>query len=199
MTNILFNMQKILSKFEELKQTPSDINEHFDTLLKYGSECQTITELGVRGIYSTWAFLAARPKKLISYDLKHPNFFGGNLNEVIEATNEANIDFEFIEADSTKIVIDNTDLLFIDTWHTYDQLSLELKLHFKNVNKYIILHDTTNYEYHDETFNHVNAWEKPFQGGGLWKAVEEFLVINNNWIIKERFFNNNGLTILAKK
>lgn len=67
-------MQKILTKYEELKQSPSDINEHFDTLLKYGSECENITELGVRGICSTWAFLAAKPKILTSYDLKHPSF-----------------------------------------------------------------------------------------------------------------------------
>jgi hypothetical protein len=192
-------MQKILSKYEELKSTTSDINEHFDTLLKYGAECKTITELGVRGICSTWAFLASKPEKLISYDLKHPIFFGGNLEEVVEAANEAGIDFKFIEGDSTKIVLDNTDLLFIDTWHTYDQLSLELKLHSKNVNKYIVLHDTTNYEYQDETFHHVHAWEQPFQGGGLWKAIEEFLVRNRDWFLKERFINNNGLTILEKK
>jgi len=192
-------MQKILLKYKELKSTPSDINEHFDTLLKYGSECKKITELGVRGICSTWAFLASRPEKLTSYDLKHPTFFGGNLEEVTEATNEVGINFEFIEGDSTKIVIDNTDLLFIDTWHTYDQLSLELKLHSGNVNKYIVLHDTTNYEYQDETFRHVHAWQKPFQGGGLWKAVEEFLIKNNNWSLKERFVNNNGLTILEKQ
>ena len=34
---------------------------------------------------------------------------------------------------------------------------------------------------------------------GLWKAVEEFLTENDNWIIKERYTNNNGLTILEKK
>ena len=191
-------MQKILSKYEELKQTPSDINEHFDTLLKYGSECKIITELGVRGICSTWAFLAAKPNKLISYDLKHPRFFGGNLNEVIEAAKEANIDFEFIEGDSTKITIDNTDLLFIDTWHTHDQLSLELKLHANKVNKYLIFHDTTTYEWVDESFNHVNSWDKNFVGGGLWAAIEKFLGLNPNWVIEDRFENNNGLTVLKK-
>lgn len=191
-------MQKILSKYEELKSIPSDINEHFETLLKYGSECKTITELGVRGICSTWAFLAAKPEKLVSYDLKHPNFFGGNLEEVIEAAKEAGIDFKFIEGDSTKIVLDNTDLLFIDTWHTHDQLSLELKLHASKVNKYLIFHDTTTYEWVDESFNHVNSWDQNFVGGGLWAAIEKFLGANNNWVIQDRFENNNGLTILKK-
>jgi hypothetical protein len=191
-------MQKILSKYEELKSIPSDINEHFETLLKYGSECKTITELGVRGICSTWAFLAAKPDKLTSYDLKHPNFFGGNLEEVIEAAKEAGVDFQFIEGDSTKIVIDNTDLLFIDTWHTNDQLSLELKLHANKANKYLVFHDTTTYEWRDESFNHVNSWDKNFVGGGLWTAIEKFLGTNSNWVIQDRFENNNGLTILKK-
>lgn len=192
-------MQKILSKFQELRGTPSDINEHFDALLKYGSECKHITEFGVRKICSTWAFLAAKPNKLISYDLKDPSFFGGDLSEVINATKEANINFEFKEGDSTKITIENTDLLFIDTWHTNDQLSLELKLHAHNVNKYLIFHDTSTYEWIDESFNHVNSWDQTFIGGGLWTAIKNFLLINNNWIMQERFENNNGLTILKKR
>jgi hypothetical protein len=191
-------MSLILSKFEYFKNTPSDINEHFDTLLKYASECENIVEFGIRGICSTWAFLAAKPKKLISYDIKNPEYFGGNLDEIIFAAKESNIEFIFIEGDTTKITIPNTDLLFIDTWHTYDQLSLELKIHASNVNKYIILHDTTTYEWKDETFQHVNTWSNNFIGGGLWKAVNEFLEINPLWSIKERFVNNNGLTVIQK-
>ena len=33
---------------------------------------------------------------------------------------------------------------------------------------------------------------------GLWPAIEEFLVSNPEWILKERFTNNNGLTVLEK-
>ena len=34
---------------------------------------------------------------------------------------------------------EKTDLLFIDTLHTYTQLTKELELHSKNVNKYMLL------------------------------------------------------------
>ncbi len=34
---------------------------------------------------------------------------------------------------------------------------------------------------------------------GLWPAIVEFVENNPEWYIKERFTNNNGLTILAKK
>jgi hypothetical protein len=48
------------------------------------------------------------------------------------------------------VEIERTDMLFIDTWHKYGQLSEELRMHSPNVDKYIVLHDTTSYEYRDE-------------------------------------------------
>jgi len=33
---------------------------------------------------------------------------------------------------------------------------------------------------------------------GLIPAIEEFLIDNPSWYLKERFTNNNGLIILAK-
>jgi len=35
-------------------------------------------------------------------------------------------------------------------------------------------------------------------GKGLWPAVEEFINEHPEWKIKERFTNNNGLTILER-
>ena len=42
---MIYDLEK---QFETLKNTPSDINEHFPAILKYGSECDHITEMGVR-------------------------------------------------------------------------------------------------------------------------------------------------------
>jgi hypothetical protein len=72
-------MEKIIYKYEQLRNTPSDINEHLPTLKKYTEECDTIVEMGVRSIISTWAFLAGNPKKITSLDLYNPNKFGGKL------------------------------------------------------------------------------------------------------------------------
>ena len=33
---------------------------------------------------------------------------------------------------------------------------------------------------------------------GLWPAIDEFLISNPEWVLHERFTNNNGLTILKK-
>lgn len=181
-------MEKINRKFEELCEKPSDINEHLKTLKQYASECEHVTEMGVRWIVSTWAFLAGQPKHLQSYDIAHPKAWGGNLEEVQAAAMEAGIDFEFHQENVLESNIEETDLLFIDTLHRFSQLSQELKLHAEKARKYVILHDT-------KTFGLTGD-----DGGeGLKKAINEFLDENVQWKIKEEFTNNNGLTVLSRR
>ena len=62
-------MEKIDEKFKINCLEPSDINEHLPTLLKYGKECEHITELGIRWVSSTWPLLLSNPKKMISVDI----------------------------------------------------------------------------------------------------------------------------------
>jgi hypothetical protein len=194
-------MEKIIYKYEQLRNTPSDINEHLPTLKKYTEECDTIVEMGVRSIVSTWAFLAGNPKKLTSLDLYDPTKFGGNLQEVYDAATLTNIDFSFIECDSLIYEMEPCDLLFIDTWHCYLQLKKELTRHHSKVNKYIILHDTVSYANVDEKsadeMGELNNIETNLPKG-LYSAVDEFLSQNRNWIIWEKKPNNNGLTILKR-
>jgi len=178
----------IVQKYQNLCKTQSDINEHLPILKKYAQQSDVVIEFGVRWIVSTWAFLAAKPNKLISYDYYDPSHWGANITEPLDYAKQANINFEFILADTRKITIPNCDLLFIDTLHEYEQLKEELKLHAKNVNKYIIFHDTISFRLNGE------------QGGkGIYYAIEEFLQKNKNWNILEEYTNNNGLLILEKK
>ena len=99
------------------------------------------------------------------------------------------------------------DLTFIDTWHVYGQLKRELEKFSKVTNKYIIMHDTTVDAELGETIRlGWNAKEQSMKTGfpldeinkGLIPAITEFLESNKNWKMKERFTNNNGLTILEK-
>ena len=194
-------MINLEEKINILHRTPSDINEHVPTILKYGQECDHITEMGVRGILSTWAWLACAPKdKFISYDLYHPSHWGGNIKEVEDTAKAYNINFEFIQADVLTIDIDETDLLFIDTWHHYDQLTAELKRHSHKARKYICFHDTTSYEHKSEPSTSENAFDGTLtEGKGVWDAVTEFLDNNKDvWKLKERFTNNNGFAIIER-
>ena len=143
--------------------------------------------MGVRWIVSTYAFLMGKPKRMISYDINPVNW------EWIKDLVKEDTDFQFIIGDTTKIEIEETDLLFIDTWHVYEQLKVELKLHANKASKYIILHDTTTFEFIGETITSDVVYD------GLWPAIEEFLEENPHWELLERYYNNNGLTILKRK
>jgi hypothetical protein len=193
-------MEKIFQKYEEKVFTPSDINEHLPVLKQYGDECKTITEMGVRSIVSTWAFLASNPRKLISLDINNPSQFGSNIDEVYELSEEYGIDFKFIEESSLTYNMPLSDLLFIDTWHDFLQLKQELYRHHKNTRKYIILHDTNTFGYVDESFYDDYGQRRVNTNlpKGLCPAIDEFLFENKEWVLWERRPNNNGLTILKR-
>lgn len=190
-------MKLIELNYTQEVNRPSDINEHLQVLRELGQECDHITEFGVRNVVSTWAFLAAKPKKLISYDIeKHPNISTAYL-----AAEEAGLNFSFVHADVLKIEIEQTDLLFIDTLHIYSQLRRELELHSSKAKKYIVLHDTSTYAYKPEP----SEWQTPAimqnyvtDDMGIWPAIEEFLSLNPSWSLHKRFYNNNGLTVLKR-
>jgi hypothetical protein len=166
--------------YDYMSSDPSDINEHIPTLKRYSEGCENIIELGVKAVVSTWGLLAGKPKNMISVDIYHPSYYGGNLNEVYEACKLENIDFTFLQKNDLEIDLESADLLFIDTAHAFFQLFGELYKHGTKTKKYIIMHDTNTYR------------------NELWPAINSFLATNKEWKVLEEFTNNNGLTILGK-
>lgn len=195
------------SNYHELCRTPSDINEHLPTLFKYAKECAHVTECGVRTAVSSYAFGAALVgipgSKLIQVDPdSHPNI----LNFQSLAAKEGLLSVFQNQSDLT-CPMEETDLLFLDTWHVYAQLKRELARWHPNVRKYILLHDTTVDEWYGETIR--AGWDANKQSResgfpvdeirkGLWPAVVEFLATHPEWKLRERFTNNNGLTVLER-
>lgn len=202
-------MEQIKQKCQHLASVPSDINEHLLTLYRYAMNCESIIELGVRGCVSSWAFTYGllhnnKPvKKLLLNDIEPCD-----ISELLRATKNLNINIGYNWINDLHMNIDeNVDLTFIDTWHVYGQLKRELDKFSKITNKYIIMHDTTVDEIYGETIR--NGWDankQSVESGfpvdeincGLMRAITEFLSANNNWRLKERYTNNNGLTILEK-
>lgn len=167
----------------------SDIQEHLPILKRYTEECEHVTELGVRYVVSTYAFMMGKPKRLISYDILPVENFGIDRVKLKNLAKDNGVDFDFYVGDSTKIEIEETDLLFIDTWHVYQQLIVELNKHGNKSKKYIIMHDTTTFGFFGECG----------EGDGLMKAINEFIEKNQHWSIYEKFENNNGLTVLKRR
>ena len=185
--------------------------EHLPTLYKYAKDCDSVFETGVRSCISSWAFVFGL---LNEYKSKKRIFLNDiqkcDIDDLLAVAEKfVNLDIKYEWKNNLQLELnEDYDITFIDTWHIYGQLNRELNKFAKNTNKYIILHDTTVDEIYGETIRlGLDANKQSQESGipvdeinrGLWPAVEEFLEMNTEWYIKERFVNNNGLTILARK
>lgn len=191
--NYMFRRDKISleGEYKLCCDCVTDINEHLPVLRKYAEQCDHITELGQRYGNSTVAFLAARPKKLISYDLQWNDKM--EYIEMIAAENGIDLEIRIEDAtppDGRESTVGETDLLFIDTNHHSRQCSLELKTHAHKARKFIIFHDTQTFGF----------GETGGQGGegGLWLAINPFLESHPEWKILENYTNNNGLLVIGR-
>lgn len=135
--------------FDVAVATPSDINEHMPLLRKLAERCDHVTEFGMRWARgSTVAFLAAQPETLISWDLDPTYITAPRVASLLQLKGDTR--FEPRTGDTLKISpIEPTDMLFIDTLHTGEQLLRELERHVdpKNasVRKYLAFHDTATF------------------------------------------------------
>jgi len=186
---------------------PSDINEHLPTLSKYASECTHTTECGVRGATSSYALgngiRGKEGARMVLVDLVECD----EIEYFLDICEIENINAIFYKESDLTCPLEETELLFIDTWHVYGHLKRELSRWHSYAKKYIVLHDTTvDGEYGESIRLGLNIQEQSKESGipvgeiekGLWPAVEEFLREHPEWILKERFTNNNGLTVLAR-
>jgi predicted O-methyltransferase YrrM len=162
----------------------SDINQHIPVLYFLANQCDHVTELGVRTGTSSTAFLYSNAT-LRSYDIE----ITGQAAELFKTAKELGKDAELYCQNSLSITnFEETDLLFIDTFHSYTQAIQELTLYHSKVRKWIVLHDT-------ELFGTVAE----DRSQGLNFAIDEFLSTHHDWQRAVVYTNNNGLTILNRK
>lgn len=178
-------------------------------LKEYSEKCSHVTEFGTRRFTSTYGLLGGFPKKMISYDILDPSYFGNDAirrYDEIKYLTKGIIDWNFVKADVLSIEIEETDLLFIDTFHTYLQLYSELKKHSPKVKKYIILHDTVAFgdkdevrggDYKNHISNHIKGVKSKKEG--LNNAINDFLDEDNSFKVEKVFSESAGLTILRRK
>lgn len=181
---------------------PSDICEHMPILRELAEKCEHVTELGMRRANgSTVAFLAGQPETLVSYDLEPRYIVSTAVADLLNVAVVNNVwtgkigrtTFQPRVGDSLKIVIEPTDLLFIDTWHVYKQLFAELMRHAdpleRKVRKYIVLHDTFTFGWRGEDGS------EPGLRTAAWHFQKQ---TTPTWGVKYDWSNNNGLTVLER-
>lgn len=216
-------MNIINANYERVISIPSDIWEHLPLMCKYAMECETVVEIGVRSIVSTWAFLkglyhnSSDRKRLICVDVDDIP----SMDAVIGFAQEAGIEVKFVRGDSATIDLrassrpfpgkrhenDDYDMLFIDSWHVGGHLERELSNHAHKIRKYILMHDTEGDAISGESVRcGYNILEQSKQYGyteaairsGLKSVIECFLKNHPEWILKEQFTYNNGITVLQR-
>ena len=106
-----------------------------------------------------------------------------------------------MEIDITKI--EEVDMIFIDSLHTYCHLTYELEKFSHLSKKYLTFHDSSGpWGETDDSEYTGNYLEYPVEYDrnkrGIWSAIEDFLIRHSEWKLKERRVNNNGFTILER-
>ena len=183
------------SIYERQWLTPNDANEHLPKLRELAKECRVAIEIGCwKGNTATGTLMglidSSAPGKLFQIIDINKDYIDGaaiELNRLEFDRNDPRI--EFILGSSLEVEFATADMVFIDSWHTYSQLSQELKRFAPNTRKYICCHDST-------TFGFVGEDGK---APALVDAIEEFLEASNGeWMLEYQTDMNNGLTVLKR-
>jgi hypothetical protein len=168
--------------FTAVQAKPRDLDQHMPILREYASKVKHATELTARR-ESTIALLTGRPETVISYS-----------SEVDGHVTKAAV----LVADSTRydrrplnpaaIVMDMqpTELVFIDTKHTYEHVLTELRTYSHAASRFMVLHDTSHYGAVGDD-----------GGKGIIFAIADFLANNPKWFVIYQVKEQYGLTILA--
>ena len=177
----------IEAEFLLAKKTKGDIDEHLDYLYDLAIQCDSVVEGGLRYCISCWAFI-------LGCACRGGVVQGHCWNRLKEITRTEEIckanglNWTYFDGDWLTHDIPSCDLLMVDTNHTYEQLTAELRRHGPKARRWIVLHDT-------ESFRDVGTDGKP---PGMWQAVLDFIA-EGEWEIINHRAHQNGLTTLGRK
>lgn len=177
--------QELEQRFQaEQANRSGDLHQHLDLLYRYASGCASVTEFGTGFGVSTLALLRALPERLVCYDGQRY----ASVEQLAQWARGVGVDFHFRQQDTRTARMEPTELLFLDTVPTFDQLRAELADKADLVGKYIIFHGTAR-------FGEVGA-DRISLGG--WPAIAAFLRRHPRWKLLTQDAACGGLTILAR-
>lgn len=181
-----FDGKSLADLYREAVETPSDINQHCHKLKELASECEHVTDIGMRTA-SSIALVAGQPKKLV------------RVSGTKDAYTHAFVTDKYV-AEHTEVVWskgltpawdmkEETDLLFLDTQHNANQIYLELAKYAGKVRRYIVRHDT-------DVFGENG--DGPPGTPGLKVGIRQFLRENPEWSVIYETTDQYGLMVLGR-
>lgn len=148
-----------------------------------------VVELGVRDGLSTCYMLSGRPRHMRSIDIR-PCSNRENIEQALrDIYPDRPIPWMFERGSSLEVLPSSAHVLFIDTLHTYKQLSQELARWASFALERIVMHDTRTYGLKGEDGTEP----------GLRAAIREFLASHGEWVCEYDFENSHGLTVLTRR
>ena len=171
--------------FAKNRANKSDISAHLGILHALAAGCESVVEFGTRSGMSTSAFLAARPRWLVCYDLSFDHI---DREAFIDAAEAQGTTIIFVEMDTSTLYITPADMLFVDTVHTYAHVKREIRNNHNLVRRYMVFHDTA--------LNGQVSEDKTRPG--VLAAIWEFLAGHPEWEVIADLQNQNGLMILER-
>ena len=179
-TNIK-ELEFAFDRFELIKSSPSDINEHLETIYNITKGSNIAVSLQIGKGDGAFALLIGCQHH-ISID---PNPSQDTINFLNDYFGKKSTLIKQPTCEPIDVV--SFDVLMVDSHHTANNVEKELKAHAHKTNKFIIFHDTFLYgEVGDDG------------GEGIKKPIYDFLSNNKEWKIIYEVNHNNGLIILAK-
>lgn len=204
----------IKKEYDIIRKNTSNINEHIPTLFEYAKKASRIIECCYYGDDApTLSFILGLIHNLTTNkrEIISTSFFNYSNDAIIQIAKEFDINVSYITCNSLEFNPKGEyDLIFIDTFHVYGQLKRELDFFSKclQVNGTIIMHDTSidaitseaiRSNMDIESLMEIHKFTKHEIVTGIWPAITEFLDENKNFILEQKYENNNGLTIIRKQ
>lgn len=179
-------METVAEVHEYYAKAGNDFNTHFPTIRRFADVCSHVTEFGSRD-YGVAALVGHKPKYIRSYNTQPQGAAYWKLELLAKEIPDLNVIVTHENHIEQSALIEETDLLFIDSRHTREQLAEELRLHAWRVRRFIILHDTELFGFNGEG-----------GGPGLKPALIEFMQKNKEWSVIYASKDQAGLMVLGK-
>ena len=195
----LYDRHGLQILFEGHVARETAISGHLGRLRHLASDCERVTEFGMKKGASTCAFLLGS-RHVLSVDRK----------PVAEAVNTlkrlAGDAWRFLPGDTTQIdPIPECDLLFLDADHSFESVNAELTRHADRVRQWLIFHDSI-------TFGSVAAdgetgrlrWQYqpgatvPITALGIRPAIDHLMIRDPSWRIYAHYLDSHGLLVLRR-
>lgn len=163
---------------------PRDMEKHLPKLKELAAQCDHVTEISYRK-ESTVALAAGEPRVLVSFNSEGRDPVSMSLDSAAKGR------LELVRSGVHPDHVGSfhpTDLLFMDTIHTYALTLALLQRHARHTKRFIVLHDTQLYGYRDEG---------EADGPGMWAAIRVFMTENPQWSVVYHTDQQYGLTVLG--